>query len=141
MKGKKGKKGKKDQLRPPTNLPAEVTPPTPAPEVTPSPEILPDDVSIIGVSIVPKAEEMPKGLNVYDMLVIVTGDPQRVEQLLKLTWSLTGAGALVLGSTSAIVLFASHYHVAGEVGLASAAVAAIMSLVAKFLPGKKRGSG
>jgi hypothetical protein len=145
MKRKKGKKRKKDQPRPSAPLSAEVTPseptPTPTPQDVPPPEVGHDDVSIIGVSLVHTQSEMPKGLNLYDMLVIVTGDPQRVVQLQKLTWSLTGVGAIALGSTSIIVFFAFHYHVVGEVGLASAAVAGIMSLVAKFRLKKKRDSG
>jgi hypothetical protein len=115
----------------------EVTPPIAPPPVIPSPEKLPSDVRIIDVSLANRSDEMPKGLKFPDLLVIVTGSKARTENLESLIWSTTGLLALGLGSISGIAIFALHYRVAGSVGLASATIAGIMSLVARIRLRKK----
>lgn len=135
----KRKKRRKDQLGQPVPLPAEATPPMPSPQA-PSPEIFSSELSIIDLSLISKPSEMPKGLNRNDMIVIVTGDPKRTANLQRLIWSLTGMLVVGLGSISVIAIFALHYRVAGEVGAATAAIAGIMSVIAKIRLRNKRDS-
>jgi hypothetical protein len=136
MKRRKPQKGRLGEAESPS---AEVTPPIPQ-QVISSPEVLPTDLPIIDVSLISRASEVPKGLNHNDMIVIVTGDSERTANLERLIWSSTGLIAIGVGSISAVVIFVSHYRVAGSVGLATAAVGGIMSLVARIRLRKKRGS-
>lgn len=132
-------------------LSAEVLPSVVQPPITPVPEERPNDVSIIDVSVVNKPAAIPNDLNLPGLIAHVTDSQERtanLEQLIgsaaahleRLIWSLTGLLALGVGSISVLGIFASHYHLAGEIGLASAAIAGIMSVVAKIKLRRKRNS-
>jgi len=137
MKSKKGRKGQVPQT---PLLSAPVSPSMSAPQVIPSPEILPSD-PLINKGSLNKQSDMPKGLNRNDMIVIVTGDPERVANVQRLIWSLTGMLVVVVGSASVIIIFAAHNRYAGEAGLATAAIAGIMSILARIRLRKKRDPG
>jgi hypothetical protein len=138
MKSKKGEKGQVPQA---PILSAPVNPSMSAPQVNPSLEIPPSDPLVNKGSLNNEQSDMPKGLNRNDMIVIVTGDPERVANVQRLIWSLTGMLVVVVGSASAIVIFAAHNRYAGEVGLATATIAGITSILARIRLRKKRDSG
>jgi len=84
--------------------------------------------------------EVPGSLNLWDFLARVTKSNKMTANLQRLIWSISGLLALVGGSVTAIAIVALHHRVAGSVSLATAAVVGIISLVARILLRKKRGS-
>ena len=85
--------------------------------------------------------ETPKGLNLFDFLALVTSSKAMTANLKEIIQSMSGLFALAVGSVSAIGIVTLHYRVAGSVGLATAAIAGIISLVAKIRRRGKRARG
>jgi hypothetical protein len=132
-------------------LSAEVMPSAGQPPVNSAQEERPSDVPIISATVVNKSAVIPKDLNLPALLAYVVDSKERTANLAgligsatsdleRLIWSVTGLLALAVGSISGLAIFSSHYHLAGYIGLASAAIAAIMSVVGKIRLRKKRKS-
>jgi hypothetical protein len=133
-------------------LSAEVVPSAgqPPPVSSPQEERL-SDVPRISATVVNKSSVIPKDLNFPGLLAYVADSRERTANMAgligsatanleRLIWSVTGVLALAVGSISGLAIFSSHYHLAGYIGLASAAIAAIMSVVGKIRLRKKRKS-
>jgi len=136
---------------PSPSLPADALPSEVQPQVIPAPEELPSDVSIIGVSVVSKPAEIPRDLNFSSLIAHVAESRERTANLEgligsaaanleRLIWSVTSLLALGVGAISALGIFASHYHIAAEIGVGSAAIAGIMSILGRIRLRKNRNS-
>jgi hypothetical protein len=114
----------------------EVMSPLPSQPVIPSPEA-PNDLRI-GVSLIGKYIELPKGLNRNDAVVIITGDDKRTDNVIRIILATSGVLVVVVGTVSMLLIFALDYRTVGTVGLASAVVAGIITATGRLLLRKKK---
>ncbi len=89
------------------------------------PESLANGIPVIGFAQPVTPEEVPKGSNPSDVVIFAIDSRERTDNLLRIIYAVTLLTALVLGLISAAALVILHYRLLGEIGLASATVAAL----------------
>jgi hypothetical protein len=136
----KNQKRKRSQPGRAPILPADIVPPVSSSQPLPPPEISPNGSSAFDF---PPETMLGKGraINGYEALLILLKDPQRVDSAERLILAITGPSAVVVGSMSGVLIFATHYRDAGMFGLASTVVAGIVTIVVKVKRQKRSRSG
>jgi hypothetical protein len=105
----------------PANIPASPQPPVPLPDLTPDvqppPPVIPPTIII--------SEDAPNGASVTDLIRYAIADRERTDNLERLIWTGAILVAVVVGTVSGIVFIVWPHLIAGEAGLAAAAVALV----------------
>jgi hypothetical protein len=125
---------------------AGVTSEPPSTAVAPSASIGPDPASestangqpVIVVPSISRPQETPTGMNTRDLVGYAIASEDRTVRLERLIYAVTGLLIVMVTLISAAAIVAFHYRIAGSVGLATAAIAAIGGPAAATVRRKRR---